>query len=252
MSLARTALFVRRAVGGLFAVEDMSVTTGARLFVHAGTGTDAAGYGSGPDKPTATIDYAVALCTASKGDTIYVMPGHTESIASATGLVMDVIGVQVIGLGTGRLKPQLTIDTADTALISITAANCTMRNVDIISNYLDIATVISVGANADGLTLDGVRFYDTSVILGALRGISIAAACSDVTIKNCSYYGIALTGAATECIYCAGAVDRLRIENCFIKSEFSTAVITAGTASIDIILKDILIYNLSTTGGGIE
>ena len=253
MSLSKTALFVRRAVGGLFAVEDQATSTGLRVWVHSGTGSDAAGYGSGPDKPVATIDYAMDLCTISKGDLVYVMPGHTESIASATGLVMDIAGVSVIGLGEGRLKPQLTIDTADTALISITAANCTIRNVDVITNFLDVATVFSIAATASGTTLDGVRMYDTSVILGALIGISIAATTPDVTIKNFSYYGIALTGAATECIVCAGAVDRLRIENCFIKGEFSTAVIVASAAqSIDVILKDILIYNLSTTGGGIE
>ena len=253
MSLARTGLFVRRAVGGLFAVEDMSVSTGVRIFVHAGTGTDAAGYGSGPDKPVATIDYAVSLCTASKSDIIYVMPGHTESISSATGLVIDIAGISVIGLGNGRLKPQVTIDTADTALISVTAPNCTMRNVDVITNYLDVATVFSLGAAADGFTFDAVDMYDTSVVLGALIGISIAALCNDVTVKNCNYYGIELSAPATDYIKCAGAADRLRVENCYIKGKFSGNIIDhATTASVDLIFKDLLLTNLSETGGGID
>ncbi len=253
MSLAKTALFVRRAVGGLFAVEDQAISTGLRVWVHSGTGQDAAGYGSGPDKPTATTDYAMALCTASKGDLIYLMPGHAESIASATGLVMDVIGVSVIGLGSGRLKPQITIDTADTALISVTAANCTIRNVDVITNFLDVATVFSLGADADGFTLDGVDMYDTSVVLGALIGISIAALCDDVTIKNCNYYGIELSAPATDFLVCAGNTDRLRVENCYIKGEFSGNIIDhATTASIDLIFKDLLLTNLSETGGGID
>ncbi len=253
MSLAKTALFVRRAVGGLFAVEDQATSTGLRVWVHSGTGQDAAGYGSGPDKPVATIDYAMSLCTASKNDLVYVMPGHAESITSATGWVMDVIGVSVIGLGEGRLKPQITIDTADTALISITVANCTIRNVDIITNFLDVATVLSLGGSADGFTLDGVNFYDTGIVLGALIGISVAATVSDVTIKNCNYFGLELTAPATQFIVCAGAADRLRIENCYIKGEFSTAVLTAtAVISIDVVLKDLLIVNLSTTGGGLQ
>lgn len=253
MALDRTALFVRRSVGGLFAIEAMADSTGERIFVHSGDGTDSTGFGSGPDKPVATIDFAVGLATASENTQILVMPGHAESIASATDFEIDIAGVEIIGLGKGRLKPQLTIDTADTALISITAANCTIRNVDIISNYLDIATVIDVEATADGLTLDGVNFYDTSVILGALIGISIAATVSDVTIKNCNYYGIELTGAATDCIVCAGAVDRLRIENCYLKGEFSNAILVATAAiSLDVVLKDLMVINMSTTGGGLQ
>ncbi len=253
MSLAKTALFVRRAVGGLFAVEDQALSTGLRVWVHSGTGTDAAGYGSGPDKPVATIDYAMALCTGSKGDLVYVMPGHAESIASATGLVMDIIGVSVIGLGNGRLKPQITIDTADTALISVTAANCAMRNVDVITNFLDVATVFSLGAAADGFTFDGVDFYDTSVVLGALIGISIAALCDDVTVRNCNYYGLELSAPATDFLVCAGEANRLRVESCYLKGEFSGNIIDhATTASVDLIFKDLLLTNLSETGGGID
>jgi len=253
MSLARTALFVKRAVGGLFAVEDMAVTTGARIFVHSGTGTDAAGYGTGPDKPVATLDYAIGLCTASKGDVVYLMPGHAEALIAAATLTMDVIGVQVIGLGTGRLKPQISITTATTATWNVTAANCLIKNVDIISNFLDIAAAMTVGTAADGLTLDEVNFYDTSVILGSLIGISVAATVSDITVKNCNYYGIALTAPATNCILCAGAVDRLRIKNCYFKGDFSGAVVDALTAkSLDIVLQDILEVNMSETGGGIQ
>jgi hypothetical protein len=58
-------------------------------------------------RPFATIDYAVGKCTANRGDIIMVMPGHSETISSATSLVFDVAGVAVIGLGTGSLRPDL-------------------------------------------------------------------------------------------------------------------------------------------------
>lgn len=253
MALPRTGLYVKRSVGGLFAVEDMAVSTGARIFVHNGTGTDAAGYGTGPDKPVKTLDYAIGLCTASKGDIVYLMPGHAEALIAAATLTMDVIGVQVIGLGTGRLKPQISITTATTATWNVTAANCLIKNVDIVSNFLNIASAMTVSADADGLTLDGVNFYDTSVILGSLIGISIATTCADVTIKNCNYYGLALTAPATDCIVCAGTADRLRIENCFLRGDFSGGVVTATAgACANIILKDIVEINMSETGKGIN
>ena len=251
MALTRTGLYVKRAVGGLFAVEDMATSTGARIFVHSGTGTDAAGYGTGPDKPVATLDYAIGLCTASKGDIVYLMPGHAEALIAASTLTMDVIGVQVIGLGTGRLKPQISITTHVAATWNVTAANCLIKNVDIISNFLNIAAAMTVGANADGLVLDGVNFYDTSVILGSLIGVSIAAACSDVTMKNCKYYGIALTAPATNAVLCAGAATRLCIEDCYFKGDFSNAVISVVGASTDLIFNRIVEINMSETGKGI-
>lgn len=253
MGFSRTGLFVRRSVNGLFAVEDMAKTTGKRFFVHSGTGTDAGGRGTGPDLPLATLNYAVGLCTASKGDIIYVMPGHSEIIGTATALIMDKIGVRVIGLGTGRLKPQFSIAVATTATWNITAANCSVENVDITTNFLDVAAAMTVDAAADGLTLQNVNFFDTSAVLGALVGITIAAGCDDITIENCKYYGIALTGPATDAILCAGAVNRLRVTDCFFKGEFSNGTITASAAaSTNVLFNRVYLYNLSTTGKGIN
>lgn len=249
----RSPLFVRQQSGGMFTVQDQSMTTGDIWFVHSGTGTDAAGYGQNPDSPVATLDYAVGLATASKGDRIYLMPGHAENVDSATACVLDKIGVQVIGLGTGLLRPTLTLTTATTATISVTAANCLIDNVLIVSNFLDIASAMTVGASADGLTLRNVTFRDTSVVLGSLIGISIAAACTDVTLDGVRYYGLALTAAATDCIACAGAADRLTLNNCYFKGDFSTGVVTAtAAASVDVLFKDLLLINMSETGKGIN
>ena len=249
MGLSRTALFVRRSVGGLFAVEDMHISTGARIFVHSGTGTDAGGYGTGPDKPVATLDYAIGKCTASKGDIIYVMPGHAENLATITAVNMDVAGVRVVGLGQGRLRPQFTI-TAAAGSITVGAANCSIENIDIVNNFLNIVASITVTADGTGLTLDNVGIYDTSVILGSLIGIKIAALASDVTIKNFAYKSLLLTAEATNCILCAGAADRLTIRDASIHGGFSNFVIGAETAaSVDMDFRRIMVYNAGTGGG---
>jgi hypothetical protein len=245
----RTSLWQRRGAGSHTAVEDPEPTTGARFFVKDTTGVDAAGYGKSPDKPFATIDYAVGKCTASKGDTIYVMPFHAENLSVAASLTLDVIGVNVVGLGRGRSRPQVSI-TGTAGTVNVSAANCSIRNIDIVSNVLNIVSAMTV--TAGGLLLDGVNFYDTSVILGALIGISVAADCDDITIRNCNYYGIVLTAAAANVIIFAGGSDRLVVENCYFYGSFSDDVISASAAqSLDIILKDLLVYNLHATGLGI-
>src|SRR5512138_1472506 len=103
--MARTELFSRKQPGGVYTIEGIDKQPGAVFFVHSGTGTDGAGYGKNPDSPVATLDYAIGLCTASKGDVIYVLPGHAENLTTATSLTMDVAGVKVIGLGWGPLRP---------------------------------------------------------------------------------------------------------------------------------------------------
>src|SRR5690349_3795433 len=102
--MARTALFSRHQPGGVFTVDDLAEHPGDIYFVGSGvTGaTDAAGYGKTPDAPFATLDYAIGQCTASQGDVIYLLPGHTET---TTAIALDVAGVRIIGLGWGRIRP---------------------------------------------------------------------------------------------------------------------------------------------------
>ncbi|GAF96466.1 unnamed protein product, partial [marine sediment metagenome] len=105
----KTSQFVRKTPGGVFNVEDQSITTGDRWYVHSGTGTDAVGYGTHPDKPLATIDDAIGLATASQGDIIYVMPGHAETIGAGE-IDVDKIGLSIIGLGVENDRPTITFD----------------------------------------------------------------------------------------------------------------------------------------------
>jgi hypothetical protein len=255
MGTVRSSLFYRSGVGGKVAIEDMGLSTGQRLFVHAGTGTNDASHGFTPDKPLASLAYAFSSdrLNANKGDIVYIMPGHTEAIIAATTLVMDIAGVRVIGLGQGRLKPQFSITTANTATWSITAANCSIENVDIISNFLNIAAAMTIDALATGTTLKDVRMFDTSVVLGALIGISVGAAASDLTIENFKYHGLALTAPATNAILCAGAADRLTIKNAFIFGDFSDGcVVATAAASAQVNFKNVILCNLSETGKGIN
>ena len=89
-------------------------------------------------RPFATIDYAIGQCTASRGDVIMVMPGHTETVSAAGGIAMDVAGVAVVGLGAGSLRPTITLDTAATASVTMSAANTTFKNCIFSAAFADI------------------------------------------------------------------------------------------------------------------
>lgn len=191
--MAKTELFSRHQPGGVFVFTDESRTTGDIFFVHSGTGTDGAGYGRNPDAPCATIDYAIGLCTASKYDRIYVMPGHAENVTAADGIDCDVIGVSIIGIGEGDLIPTVSY-TAAAGSITISVASVTLKNIKFVANFATgVTTGLTIEAGADGLTLDGLRFADTTTDKEFLIHASIATGVDRLTVKNCRFIGLAGT-----------------------------------------------------------
>ena len=106
------------------------LTTGNVFFVNRAHPKASNGnLGTSPDKPLATIDFAIGLCTANNGDYIIVGPGHTESILVNSGIAVDVAGVSIIGLGTGSNRPTYTFTTANTATIPVSANNMSISKI---------------------------------------------------------------------------------------------------------------------------
>src|SRR3990167_2890165 len=64
-------------------------TTAAELQEGAIGGSDG-NDGLTPERPLATIDAAINKCSAGRGDTIFVLAGHTESVTNATTIIPDV------------------------------------------------------------------------------------------------------------------------------------------------------------------
>ena len=97
-------------------------------------------------KPLSTIDKALSLATASRGDVVVVMPGHSETITTDGGLDFDKAGVAVIGLGMGSLRPKIVLDSDAAAAITVTAANVVLQNFQIEASFADITNAIDVTA----------------------------------------------------------------------------------------------------------
>jgi hypothetical protein len=120
--------------------------------------------------PFATLDFAVnTACTASRGDIVFVLPGHAETLANATTLTLATAGVAVIGLGAGNLRPTFTF-TAAAANIPLSAANVSIQNCLFIANFADVASAFTVTgtALASDFAMDACEFRDTSAILNLL------------------------------------------------------------------------------------
>lgn len=110
-------------------------------------------------RPLATLAEALSRCKQTSGDIIILGPGHKENISNATGTLLNVAGVAIIGLGAGNSRPTLTFDTATTANIPLQAANVGIQNVVFLANFAAIASFItaatfsvtaSIAANTNG------------------------------------------------------------------------------------------------------
>jgi len=153
-------LFDGRPVGA----DPQAYGFGNTFYVDSGVaGSD----GTSPSTALATLEAAINKCTADQGDLIIILPGHAESIASATALNFDVGGIRIEGLGEGANRPTFTFTTANTATIPVSANGITIRNCIFVGNFLSIASCFTVAAAAD-FWIDQCVFRDTDATHGFL------------------------------------------------------------------------------------
>lgn len=216
-------------------------TTGAVFFVHSGTGSNG-NTGRDPDHPFATIDYAVGQCTANQGDVIVVMPGHAENITGATSLVVDVAGVQIIGLGHGRNRPTLTF-TATASSIEMDAANTRLSNLVLLAGIS--AVVVGINVDADGVTLDNLEFNYTTTAFDFVTMVDVDAF-DRCTIADCQFIAESTV---------AGAEQAIRLDDChfvrIVRNWFSgqwsdSVIVGEGAVGTDLLIADNYMYNSDT------
>jgi hypothetical protein len=168
--------------------------TGKTFYVDSGVTNE--GDGSSWTNAKDTLDEAVGLCTASRGDVIYVAQGHTEAMGTGADVVdLDVAGISVIGCGTGMLRPIFDYTDYDTGTFAVGAANILIQNCIFRANVTDVNDAIEVEAAGD-----------------------------DCTIRNCSFIvNTAATDEFLDCIVLGDAADRLIVENCYFNMKGGAA-----------------------------
>lgn len=172
----QTPLFMRKQHGGMFSIVDVPSHPGDVWFVDSGAAgaANSSGAGRNPDAPFATIDYAVGQTTASNGDTIYVLPGHAETLTGAAGIAADVAGISIVGLGVGNNRPVITITSTDNSgTITVGASNVRIANLVIVCN--DDGLTNAVVVTGDNSNID-IEFQDTSSTVEAATAVRLDTA----------------------------------------------------------------------------
>ena len=176
--------------------------------------------------PLGTLNYAVNTATQSgRGDIVFVLPGHRETLSNATTLAMNSGAVAVIGLGGGNMRPTFVLDTAVTANIPVRSSGCSIQNCLFVSNFAAIASVFtsisasvtaSIAANTDNLGVGG----------GGI--LTVTAVGSGTLYVGAAVMGTAILPGTTILNQISGTTGGVGVYQVSVSQTFASGTITTG------------------------
>lgn len=194
-----------------------------------------------------TLNAALRLCRASKGDTVVVLPGHAENISSADQMSNLVAGTRIIGLGYGNLRPTFTWTTATSTFLMDVAnveLNNLILNMDPGTGTVTVAAPITISAAGCAIRNCKIRMGTDANSIVTI-GITTTEAADDLELVNNEIYG-ATAAECTTMIQFVGA-DRLKFIGNTVVGATSNAAVGVirflTTASTDIKMFDNVVRN---------
>jgi len=209
-------------------------TTGSVFFVDSNTGSNS-NDGKTPDTAFATLDFAIGNCTASKGDIIYLMPGHAETTSA---IAWDVAGISVLGIGHGASRPTITATTGATDLINVTAASARLENIILVGAASGCTALLDLSAAADDIIIRRCKFASGAAPTAQL---TIAPGANDGLIEDCHFIGTA--AGLAQCISFETSIVGTDNEDWIIRRCYFNATESAGC--------DDSMIQFTTSSGGV-
>jgi hypothetical protein len=163
-----------------------------------------------------TINKACAeVSTEGYDEYILVLPGHSESLASADAVSNLRAGTKIIGMGEGALRPRL-IWSAATSTFLLDVANVTLRNLRLelagTGSTLTVAAPITISASGCAID-DCLVIHSRAADALATIGITTTAAASHLTMRRNRHTIQGAAGEVTTAIRLVGT-DDLLMEDC--------------------------------------
>ena len=239
---------------GLYQAKERAkmLTTGNVFFVDSGASlaVDSTAHGDSPERPFATLDYAVGRCTANNDDVIYVMAGHSETLTADSAVDLDVAGVRVLGLGKGADRPTFNFTTATAADFKLAAANVSIDNL-LFTNGIDDQDMM-LETSADDVEVANCEFRNDSSTQ-ALIFVNIGVASNDSDrfyLHNCRF--VSDTASATSAISVTALQAGVRIEDNYVRGDYSDAAVQSAVIQTDCVVKGNYLQNDNNTAHAIQ
>jgi hypothetical protein len=182
-----------------------------------------------------TMATALAACVASRGDTVFVLPGYTETVTAA--ITVSKAGVQIIGLGNGLLRPSITGNGTIDA-INVTGAHVLIENIQFPAPETDNQTA-DVNIDAAGVTLRKLYSIGSQTAKNKTDIITITANGHDACVEQCVAYNTVVD--CVSWLSLEGAANRVVIRDNVVMGTFSTAALMdEATATLAFIRSNVL------------
>lgn len=187
--------------------QSLGVILGKAWYVNSGKASAVSGNGGSWDNAFLTLLEANAAARAY--DTVFVAPGHAESIAGAATVVFSKANVEWVGLGRGAVRPTITYTHAS-ANIPISGAGVRVSNFLLtVSGTTDVTAGVTV-TGAD-VQLEDIELRDGSATAQFAAGIVLSTGAARAIINRPVFRGHASGDANTAGISCAVALDGVEI-----------------------------------------
>jgi hypothetical protein len=201
-------------------------------------------------RPFATIDYAVGRCTADNADIIMVKAGHTEDIAAASGIDLDVAGISIVGLGNGRNRPTITYSATDSSMV-IGADDVSVGGL-----FFDVTGIDAV-VNAILVSAADFQFTGNEVLMADSGGQAVEFILTDASAERMVIEGnkiLAPNAGANNAISLVGVTDGVTIRGNHINGDFADACIHNPTGNVltNMVIEDNFLKNDQTGDHAIE
>jgi hypothetical protein len=195
--------------------------TGQVYYVDSGVSNE--GNGTSWTSAKDTLDEAINLCTANRGDYILVAQGHAETLGTAE---LDVAGITIIGMGEGSLRPTFTFDgTADEFVVD--AANITVANLRFVAGIAEVANAFDLQDDSDYAMILGCEFPEPGTATFEFDKVfQLVTGADNVTIAGCTVINQAATPGMTSVVDGgAAAIDSLSLINNYINVDADVAAL---------------------------
>ena len=177
-------------------------------------------------RPFATLmgAYASSSVVAGRGDVIFVRPGYTETLSSATLWALNKAGVAIVGLGAGTSRPTVTL-TAATATITVSAANNAIRNFIFVANADDVAALFNV-TTAVNLSIEDCNMRDTAASANFLVIVDTNATdnAADGLFMARNVVNL-LKATGNRLIKVDGSIDNLVVEDNYVRTASTSTTV---------------------------
>jgi hypothetical protein len=220
--------------------------TGSVFYVDSGVAAE--GDGTSWTDARDTLDEAVNLCTANRGDYILVAQGHNEALDAASDVDIDVAGVTVIGMGIGSLKPTFDYDAATADMFVIGADNVTICNLRFRVSTNTTDNAIDIPDGIDYATILGCDFGFAETAADEFDdAVQLNDASNYATIVGC-YFDAGAQAAQSAILMSKDTKGTIIADNVFLGT-YATAVIEGDTTASTNLLID---GNTFYTGGSAD